>query len=113
MPLVNLEMLASAETPIGLICLWRGGLPSDPKTLVTEITLDHTFLMSSHCCASEKAFATRALELHPKAGANVLVGGLGLGHTAHAALQNHGVAHVEVVELLPEVIDWLDRGLVP
>ena len=34
----------------------------DPKTLVTEITLDHTFLMSSHCCASEKAFATRALE---------------------------------------------------
>jgi spermidine synthase len=113
MPLDHLEMLASAETPIGLICLWRGSLPSDPQTLVTEITLDHTFLMSSHFCHSEHAFATRALEIHPKEGARVLVGGLGLGHTAHAALQDSRVAHVEVVELLPEVIDWLDRGLIP
>ncbi len=43
----------------------------------------------------------------------VLVGGLGLGYTAHDALQSDRVALVEVVELLPQVIDWLDRGLVP
>lgn len=113
MALVDLEMLACAETRIGMICLWRGGLPSDPRTLVTEITLDHTFLMSSHFSASERAFAARAFEMHPKIGAKVLVGGLGLGHTAHAALENQAAARVDVVELLPEVIGWLDRGLIP
>ena len=43
----------------------------------------------------------------------MLVGGLGLGYTAHAALTAGRVARVEVVELLPQVIDWLARGLVP
>ncbi len=113
MALVDLEMLACEETRIGMICLWRGGLPSDPKTLVTEITLDHAFLMSSLFSASERAFAAKALEMHPKSGMKVLVGGLGLGHTADAALENERVARVDVVELLPEVIGWLDRGLVP
>lgn len=111
--LVDREMLACEETQIGMICLWRGGLPSNPQTLVTEITLDHTFLMSSLFSASERAFATRALAMHPKGDAKVLVGGLGLGYTAHAALESDRVARVRVVELLPEVIGWLDRGLVP
>ena len=42
-----------------------------------------------------------------------MVGGLGLGYTAHAALLSDRVGQVEVVELLPQVIDWLARGLVP
>ena len=43
----------------------------------------------------------------------MLVGGLGLGYTAHAALETGQVRSVEVVELLPEVIAWLERDLVP
>ena len=43
----------------------------------------------------------------------VLVGGLGLGYTAREALLSGRVARVEVVELLPQVIDWLAGGLVP
>ena len=43
----------------------------------------------------------------------VLVGGLGLGYTAREAVLSQRVARVEVVELLPQVIDWLGRGLVP
>ncbi|HUE97395.1 MAG TPA: hypothetical protein VMN39_12100, partial [Longimicrobiaceae bacterium] len=62
---------------------------------------------------SERALARVALEMHSGAGLSVLVGGLGLGYTAQAALSSPRVAGVEVVELLPEVIDWLARDLVP
>jgi spermidine synthase len=43
----------------------------------------------------------------------VLVGGLGLGYTAREALLSNRVARVEVVELLPQVMGWLAKGLVP
>jgi len=43
----------------------------------------------------------------------VLVGGLGLGYTAAAALADPRVASVDVVERLPEVIAWHRRGVVP
>jgi spermidine synthase len=43
----------------------------------------------------------------------VLVGGLGLGYTAHAVLESPRVARVEVVEYLAPVIGWLEAGLVP
>ena len=45
--------------------------------------------------------------------ARVLVGGLGLGYTAHEALASDRVARVEVVELLQPVISWMRDGLVP
>jgi spermidine synthase len=109
----NLEILAYEESPIGMICLRRRELLSAPGTVITEITLDHTLLMSSGNSASEEALSRRALELHPGGGLRVLVGGLGLGCTAHALLASQRVAAVEVVELLPQVIDWLARGLVP
>ncbi|MBL9086794.1 MAG: spermidine synthase [Planctomycetia bacterium] len=109
----TLEILAYEPTPLGLLCLRRRELPGAPGTSVTEITLDHEFLMSSHLTASEEALARVALDLHPGRDLDVLVGGLGLGYTAHAALASPRVARVEVVEFLPQVIDWLTRGLVP
>jgi spermidine synthase len=109
----TLEILAYEPTPLGLLCLRRRELPGAPGTSVTEITLDHEFLMSSHFTASEQALARIALEGHPGRGLDVLVGGLGLGYTAHAALASDRVARVEAVEFLPQVIDWLARGLVP
>jgi spermidine synthase len=44
---------------------------------------------------------------------DVVVGGLGLGYTARAALENPAVKSVVVIEALPAVIDWHRRGLVP
>jgi spermidine synthase len=113
MPRSNLEILSYEDTPLGLLCLRRRELLSAPGTVVTEITLDHKFLMSSHHTASERALANVALTMHPGADLKVLVGGLGLGYTAHAALESLRVASVEVVELLPQVVDWLDRDQVP
>jgi spermidine synthase len=110
---LDIEIVAYEPSPIGMICLQRREILSSPGTFVTEITLDHQFLMSSVVTDSERALATRAIELHGGTDLDVLVGGLGLGYTAHAALESHHVARVEVVELLPQVISWLDRDLVP
>ncbi len=110
----NLEFLASEESPIGMIFLRRRELLSDPGTIVTEITVDQHLLMSSHHTASERALARRALERHGgDAGLSVMVGGLGLGYTAREALRSTAVEHVDTIELLPQVIDWVRNGLVP
>ncbi len=113
MPPRNIEILADESTPLGPLCLRRRELLSEPGTVVTEITLDHQLLMTSYYTASERALARIALELHPGTGLRVLVGGLGLGYTAHEALRSERVALLEVVEFLPEVVGWLERGLFP
>lgn len=113
MPKPNLEILAYEPTPLGLLCLRRRELLSQPGTIVTEVTLNHEFLMSSLYTDSERALARTTLDLHPGVELRVLVGGLGLGYTAREALLSNRVSYVEVVELLPQVIDWLSQGLVP
>ena len=109
----SLEILESVETPLGLLCLRRRELLSRPGTIVTEVTLDHEFLMSSYNTASEDALASIGIQWHGGVGLSVLVGGLGLGYTAQAALGYPQVERVHVIEFLPEVISWLPRGLVP
>ena len=109
----NLEILAHEPTELGVLCLRRRELLSRPGTIVTEISLDHQLLMSSYITVSERALASCALELHPGRDLSVLVGGLGLGFTAYEALTSPRVGKVDVVEYLPQVIDWLDRDLVP
>jgi spermidine synthase len=96
-----------------MICLRQRELLSEPGTRVTEITLDHEFLMSSYSTASERALSNTALALHAGVDLRVLVGGLGLGYTAAAALASERVGRVDVVELIPQVIAWLEQGLVP
>ncbi|MBW2230694.1 MAG: spermidine synthase [Deltaproteobacteria bacterium] len=109
----NIEILADEATDLGPLCLRRRELLSEPGTVVTEITLDHQLLMSSYYTASERALARVALEMHAGEALRVLIGGLGLGYTAHESLRSPRVARAEVVEFLPQVIDWLGRGLVP
>lgn len=109
----SLEILESVETPLGLLCLRRRELLSRPGTIVTEVTLDHEFLMSSYNTASEDALASLGIQWHGGDDLSVLVGGLGLGYTAQAALGYPQVERVHVIEFLPEVISWLPRGLVP
>ena len=110
---LNLEILAYEPSPLGPLCLRRRELLSQPGTIVTEVTLNHEFLMSSLYTDSERALARTALRMHSGGDLRVLVGGLGLGYTAREALLADRVARVEVVEFLPQVIDWLACGLVP
>jgi spermidine synthase len=112
---MSIEILAYEETELGTLCLRRRELLSQPGKMVTEVTLNHEFLMSSFLTDSEKALSTVGLELvkdigHPL---SVLVGGLGLGYTAAELLKSDKIGTVETVEYLPQVISWLQDGLIP
>ena len=48
----------------GPLCLRRRELLAEPGTIVTEVSLNHEFLMSSYNTASERALASVALEMH-------------------------------------------------
>lgn len=113
MTTTNLDVLAYEKSPIGMICLRRRELVSAPGTIITEITVDHELLMSSYHTASERALASCTLDRHAGSELRVLVGGLGLGYTAQEALHCPRVAKVDVVEYLPQVVDWMRAGLVP
>jgi spermidine synthase len=107
------EILAYEPTELGTLCLRRRELLCEPGTIITEVTLNHEFLMSSYLTASERALSEVALTMHEGTDLRVLVGGLGLGYTADAALASDRVARCEVIEYLPQVIAWLKDGMVP
>lgn len=110
---LDFEVLASGDGPLGMVWLRQRALPSQPGTSITEIMINHELLMSSHHTASERALASASLERHTGTGLRVLIGGLGLGYTAFEALASPRVGHVEVVEFLPQVVDWMRDGRVP
>lgn len=100
------------ETPIGPISLRRRRLLSLGVD-VFEIILGDEHLMSSLFTASEIALAKLGLE--PLSGDNldIVVGGLGLGYTAGAVLEDARVGSLIVVEMLEAVVDWHAAGYLP
>ena len=109
----NFEELAYHETPLGELTLRRRRMLSLGGIEVFEVKLGGDFLMSSLFHEVEEAVARLGLaELEPGRW-DVVVGGLGLGYTARAALQHENVAALLVVDMLQPVIDWHQRGMVP
>jgi len=106
------EELDWRPTQFGEISLRRRFEPT-LQTDIYEAKLDDEFLMSSAFTAGEVALADIALALVPGVDLDVVVGGLGLGYTAHAVLGDPRVSSVSVVEALGEVIGWHRRGLLP
>lgn len=81
--------------------------------VVFEILLNGEFLMSSLFHVVEEALADLGIAAGPAGKLDVVVGGLGLGYTAAAALRHERVKSLLVVDFLHPVIDWHQRGLVP
>ena len=75
--------------------------------------LGDAFLMSSLFHEVEEALAHLGLGELTGDQWDVVVGGLGLGYTAAAALSHLEVASLLVVDALQPVIDWHQQGLVP
>ncbi len=107
------EELDYCHTVLGELVLRRRRSLTLTDIWVYEVKLAGRFLMSSLNTDSEQQLATRALLLAQGSNLRVLVGGLGLGYTAAAALSDPRVVQVDVIELLPPVIGWHRRGLLP
>lgn len=106
------EELDYRPTPMGVLALRRRKNLAQAVDIY-EIKLGEEFLMSSMFTASEIALARLGLADLAGNDLEVVVGGLGLGYTAEAVLDNSRVASLVVVDALSEVIEWHERGLIP
>lgn len=106
--------LDRASTRMGEISLRRRRDPSLDVD-VFEVKLEEEFLMSSLFTVAETELANLALARvgDGHVALHVVVGGLGLGYTAAAVLDDRRVRRLDVVEALRPVISWHERGLVP
>jgi spermidine synthase len=107
------EELDHRQSMLGPITLRRRRVPQLTPDPIYEIMLGNDLLMSSLLNESEMALSNLGIKAVGDGIFDVLVGGLGLGYTAWAALGHECVRSVTVIELLPEVIDWHERHLVP
>ncbi len=107
------EELDHQATPLGDISLRRRAEPRLNGEILYEVKLGDEFLMSSLFTAAEIELARLGLAELVGGDLDVIVGGLGLGYTALATLENPAVKHLSVIEILQPVIDWHQRGLVP
>lgn len=102
-----MESVARASSPRGELVLRLrddGHLELRANGVFVMDTLEHT---------SERALAERALALTDDSDLRVLVGGLGLGFTLAAVLEDARVARCTVVEIEPDLVGWLRDGTVP
>jgi spermidine synthase len=106
------EELAWSETAVGAISLRRRHDPALDLD-VYEVKLGDEFLMSSLFTVAEVELARLGLAELPETDLDVVVGGLGLGFTAQAVLEDPRLRSLLVVEALGEVIEWHERGLMP
>ncbi len=107
------EELDYQKTPLGEISLRRRAEPGLAGKILYEVKLGDEFLMSSLFTAAEIQLARLGLAALAGTGLDIVVGGLGLGYTAVAVLEDPSVRSLMVVEVMEPVIDWHRRGLVP
>jgi spermidine synthase len=109
---LRFEELDWQDTPMGEISLRRRVEPTLGVD-VFEVKLGEEFLMSSLFTVAEIELARLGLAAIRADHVDVLVGGLGLGYTAAAALEDPRVRTLTVVDAIAPVIDWHRRGLMP
>jgi spermidine synthase len=101
------------QTSLGVVSLRRRRVLMLEGLEIYEVKLDDAFLMSSLFHDVEVALADLGLAAVDGPALDVVVGGLGLGYTAVAALKQARVRSLLIVEALEPVIEWHQTGLVP
>ena len=111
------EELDCQETPLGLISLRKRAEPRLDNRILYEVKLGDEFLMSSLFPEAEIQLSRLGLEAIRNNGhddeLDIVVGGLGLGYTANAALEDEKVHTLSVIDIMPAVIEWHQKHLVP
>ncbi|WP_271273270.1 spermidine synthase [Aliamphritea hakodatensis] len=100
-------------SPLGNISLRRRRLPAFSDRDIYEVKLGDEFLMSSMFVEAEEALSDLGLAAVEGDDLSVVVGGLGLGYTAVAALKDERISEQLVVDALDTVIGWHQDELVP
>ncbi|MEH6455318.1 MAG: hypothetical protein V7749_03290 [Cocleimonas sp.] len=111
------EEIDFQNTSLGEISLRKRTEPRLDNILIYEVKMNEEFLMSSLFVEAELQLAHLGLAELPEGifndGLDVIVGGLGLGYTAFAALENQKISSLKVIDVMAPVIDWHQRELVP
>lgn len=107
------EELDFRPTPIGDLILRRRRMAMLDDLIVYEVLLGNGYLMSSLFHEVEEALADLGLAAADGEKLDVVVGGLGLGYTAVAALKDPRVVEMLVVDVMKPVIEWHEKGMVP
>lgn len=107
------EEIDSQDSSLGEISLRRRRIPAFGERDIYEVKLGDEFLMSSMFVDAEEALSTLGLAAVQGDKLSVVVGGLGLGYTAVAALKDERIAELLVVDALDTVIGWHKDELVP
>ena len=110
---LDFEELDYRKTPLGEISLRRRAEPRLDGDIIYEVKLGDEFLMSSLFTCAEVQLAKLGLAALDGTNLDIVVGGLGLGYTASAVLDDPSVRSLMVIEVMEPVIDWHRRGLVP
>ena len=86
------------------LCLWQSEADGGKQY---EVVMNGVFIMASYNRLSSAALVNMAMDrLKAREDVQVLVGGLGMGLSAAAALSFSSVSRVDVVELEPLIVDW-------
>lgn len=111
------EEIDYQETDLGAISLRKRSEPRLENRLIYEVKLNEEWLMSSLFVDAEEELSHLGLQKLNANGhtdnLNVVVGGLGLGYTSVTALNNPDVSSLRTIDVMPAVIDWHKRGLLP
>ncbi|MBI9098152.1 MAG: spermidine synthase [Spirochaetaceae bacterium] len=110
---LNYEELDFQKTPLGDLMLRRRKILQLGGLDVYEVKLGEHFLMTSLFHEAESQLSLLGLENTEQEELDVVVGGLGLGYTAAAALEDQRVKSLVVIEFLEPVIRWHNQHLVP
>ncbi len=107
------EELDFQPTPLGDLILRRRRMDMLDGLIVYEVLLGNGYLMSSLFHDVEEALSDLGLAAVTAEKLDVVVGGLGLGYTAVAALMDTRVAELLVVDVMAPVIEWHQKEMVP
>ncbi|MFN3582170.1 MAG: spermidine synthase [Pseudomonas sp.] len=107
------EEIDCQPSAIGEISLRRRRIPALGERDIYEVKLGDEFLMSSMFPEAEIALADVGLAQATGENLSVVVGGLGLGYTAVAALQSQRVSELLIIDYLDTVIQWHRDEKVP
>ena len=107
------EELDYQETELGGLMLRRRRMEQFGDFDIYEVKLGDDFLMTNLFHESETQLSIKSLEKVTGDKLDVVVGGLGLGHTAVDALKDERIEKLTVIEFLEPVIGWHKSHLVP